>query len=196
MEWWRIQGWPTADEWQAIWGLLTLGVAVAAAWIALTQLHGASLQLGQARDQLSLTRELRIDELKPYVLVYLRPSEHSGDFLAELVIVNTGATAAFDVHLMSDPPLMQISPPRGWDINNSELMKRGIRVLPPNAPIRANFDVFNLRVTAIKAGTAPQTHAVSAMYKDRLGNIYTDIYDLDLLALDGLVWSTRKPARH
>ena len=36
-EWWRVDGWPTADEWQALWAFATLVVAVVAAWLALRQ---------------------------------------------------------------------------------------------------------------------------------------------------------------
>ena len=157
---------------------MTVLVAIGGVWFAWAQIKAS--------------RELRIEEVKPYVVMYVRPGELSKGWWAEFTIVNLGVTAAYGVTLSADPPFTQVSPPREQDINDSKLMRTGIELLAPHDPLKFNFDVLNQRFKAVKAGTAPAAHVVTIEYKDRLGNRYKDTYTLDLMSLEGLSWSVPK----
>src|SRR3546814_15294332 len=79
MAWWRIDGWPTPEEWQAFWALTTLVVAIAAACVALVHYR--------------LSVRSRIEQARPYVHV---------DYVFDRTMIlfevkNTGLTAAEEV---------------------------------------------------------------------------------------------------
>ncbi len=88
-EWWRLDGFPTAEEWQAVWALVTVGVAAAAAIVALRQ-HRAAV-----RDQL--------EQGRPFVVMDLA---FKGTTHVLVVVSNTGRTGAHGVRLdWSTPPV-------------------------------------------------------------------------------------------
>lgn len=79
--WWRVTGMPSPDEWQALWGLLSLLVTAVAALIAL-------VQFGQ---NIANQRE----QSRPMVAVDL----HFRSTIITVEVKNIGATAARDIAL-------------------------------------------------------------------------------------------------
>jgi hypothetical protein len=56
-QWWRWDGWPTAEEWQAVWGFATVIVAAVAAFFALRQLR-ASIRAGAEASRPYITADI------------------------------------------------------------------------------------------------------------------------------------------
>lgn len=81
-----------AETWSAMGTWVTAAVAIAAGIIALRQLREV--------------RQTRRDQTQPYVIVYMDGSEAGSEFV-ELVIRNTGVTAAYDVRVRFEPALMR-----------------------------------------------------------------------------------------
>ena len=80
MEWWRLDGWPTAEEWQAFWAFVTAGIALGAAWIALAHYSSA------VRNE--------IEQGRPYVIGDIT---WLGTIYACVEITNAGNTGAHNI---------------------------------------------------------------------------------------------------
>lgn len=79
-EWWRWEGWPSAEEWQAVWALVTAGIALAAAVVALR--HYKS----------SVSNEL--EESRPFIVVDFL---FKGAIYACIEVLNVGRTGARNI---------------------------------------------------------------------------------------------------
>ena len=148
--WWRIEGWPTADEWQAFGSVGTLVVAVVAAGFAWWQIK-------QARD---LSRE----QAQPYVAAYLDHSKEVDPSMMFFVIKNFGSTAAHDVRVSVDPPME-----RAWGktaepepIN----VPATLPMLVPGQEWTTLFDWLPHRILA----ELKDVYTVTIKYKDSHGN--------------------------
>lgn len=80
--WWRIEGWPTAEEWQAFGAIAAVIVAVSAVLYA--------------RRQVKEAQKLRREQAQPYVVATPVPELSTGR-QACLLIRNYGPTAAHEV---------------------------------------------------------------------------------------------------
>jgi hypothetical protein len=89
---WKWLGDTNPDAWAA-------GAAWFAAVIAVVAGRAAFKAVAEAR-------ALREEQAQPYVVAYMEQSRASEQIL-ELVVKNFGATAAYDVRLLSDPPLVR-----------------------------------------------------------------------------------------
>lgn len=85
-EWLRTNGWLT--DW------LVLLVAVVTAWFALSQLRQA--------------RKVQDEQARPYVVAGIRRPTGG---IVEIYVKNLGNTAAYDVHLTSEPALTSVTDP-------------------------------------------------------------------------------------
>jgi hypothetical protein len=84
----------SAGDWSAIaaWCAVVLGVAAGVI----------------ARRQLRLAQRVREEQAQPYVVVYIEPNPANA-YVVELVIRNFGATAAKDVRVSFDAPLISVA---------------------------------------------------------------------------------------
>jgi hypothetical protein len=80
--WWRIEGWPTAEEWQGFGAIATVIVAVSAVFYA--------------RRQVVEARDLRLEQAQPYVVATPIPELSTGR-QACLLIRNYGSTVAQEI---------------------------------------------------------------------------------------------------
>ncbi|WP_174534325.1 hypothetical protein [Micromonospora chalcea] len=108
--------------------MITAWVAIAAAVFAYQQVKHA--------------RRLREDQAQPFVVVSLKPSPVWANAI-NLVVENIGNTLARDVLLSFDRPIE--SKARTGDINESTLLKEGVRVMPPGMKFETLFDLSHVR---------------------------------------------------
>ncbi len=129
-------------------------------------------------------KEAREQENAPYVVVYFDIPQNK--HIINLVIKNVGKSIATDVKLRFTPVLTSTI----YEIEDTSLIKNGIRSLPPNYELRTLFDA-----TVNRFGNAalPMTYTVEVSYtgglvKDRIMSIQT----LDLSMFFGLMKMNEK----
>jgi hypothetical protein len=133
----------------------TLIVAVLAAWIGLRQVHEA--------------RDLRIEQAQPYVFVDLQPNPASPT-LTDFVVKNVGATAAFKIRLLVDPPPTSTLYPHAAqprELAEYPLFAEGMPYLPPGVEFRFLFE--DLPSLAARRDEFPDRYNVTVTYLDSHG---------------------------
>lgn len=125
--------------------------------------------------------EDRDQQMAPYVVVFFDHQTDSPIF--DLVIKNTGRTAARDVEIAFDPPLQTSL--KNYHIEELAFIHQIIPTLPPEYEIRASVDVID---NAIKSETLPKQYRVRVTYS---GGIKPDRraaeYILDLNIFEGIL---------
>jgi len=125
--------------------------------------------------------EDRDHQIAPYVVVYFDHQTDSPIF--DLVIKNTGRTAARDVEIVFDPPLQ--SSLKNYDINNLAFLHRVIPTLPPDYEIRASVDVIE---NALEFENLPKQYRVSVSYTGGIKATRREAgYLLDLNIFQGIL---------
>lgn len=157
----------TAEEWTAIGTVATALIALGAAIFALLQVH-----------ELRRTRE---EQARPFVVVDIQPGKAWSNLL-DLIVENIGTTAAHNVKIMFDPPLLQTKDD-GYPIGESVLLTEGVAMLPPGRRIRAFFDASHER----SKSDLPMRYDVTVALEDARGRRQPDQrYVIDLRYLYGL----------
>lgn len=110
MEFWRLDGWPSADEWSAWWSFATFLVAVGASIVAIMEYRGA--------------RRKHIEDGRAALLVDLEFSR-GGLYLS---ITNTGRAVARDC---------SVSIRKSSD--GVPFLRKQLSRLAPGAPVRINL---------------------------------------------------------
>jgi len=125
--------------------------------------------------------EDRDQQIAPYVVVYFDHQTDSPIF--DLVIKNTGRTAARDVQIAFDPPLQTSL--KNYDIEKLAFIHQVIPTLPPEYEIRASVDVIN---NVLSSETLPRQYRVKVTYT---GGVKADLreaeYLLDLNVFNGIL---------
>jgi hypothetical protein len=125
--------------------------------------------------------EDRDQQIAPYVVVYFDNQTDSPIF--DLVIKNTGRTAARNVEIAFDPPLQTSL--KNYDIEQLAFIHQVIPTLPPDYEIRASVDVIN---NALKSETLPKQYRVKVTFT---GGVKADPreaeYILDLNVFKGIL---------
>ena len=125
--------------------------------------------------------EDRDQQIAPYVVVFFDHQTDSPIF--DLVIKNTGRTAARDVEVTFEPPLQTSL--KNYDIDQLAFIHQPIPTLPPDYEIRASVDVID---NALKSETLPKQYRVKVFY---CGGIKSDRreaeYILDLNVFEGIL---------
>lgn len=144
---------------QAVATLLTLCVAVYAAYYAAGQVRQARAQVAEARrsredqaeqfrqdglEQARRDQRLREDQARPFVVVDFEPSPVWGNAI-ELVFENVGKTLAKDVRFTFDPPLETTMAKEGYDLPNAAIFRTGIPAMPPGKRFSLLFDLSHDR---------------------------------------------------
>lgn len=109
--WWRFPGAPSPEEWLALWGLLTLVVAVVAAFVALRQLIAMREANGEANEATRIAAEASRATSRPYLDVRFDfvptipqdPEATPRTGFTVVVIENVGKAAIKHLLLKSDP---------------------------------------------------------------------------------------------
>ena len=125
--------------------------------------------------------EDRDQQIAPYVVIYFDNQTDSPIF--DLVIKNTGRTAARNVWIAFDPPLQTSL--KNYDIEQLAFIHQVIPTLPPDYEIRASVDVIK---NVLNSETLPKQYHVKVSY---LGGIKSSPreaeYILDLNVFNGIL---------
>jgi hypothetical protein len=141
-----------AAAWSAIAAWATVLVAVVAGVLAYVQIRQA--------------RKLRDEEGRPYVVAYTESSA-AGEWIVDLVVRNFGKTAARDVVLEADPPLLRAAAGQTPGPNPVELPER-IPFLAPGQEWRTLWDTTIARHDA----GLPDRYDVAVRFCDSHGNSF------------------------
>jgi hypothetical protein len=168
--------WLTGGWWDAI-GAVATSVAVivggGAAWAAVRQ-------LGQSK-------QARLDQARPYVLVTVEPSA-ADQHILEIVIRNVGAGPAKNVRMSVDPPLKRVEEHADFELASARIFNESIDMLPPGFELKVFFDSTIDRYET--KDKMPEQHTVTLNYEDSLGHPFVDENCvLDLSLYDGLVYT-------
>lgn len=160
----------------AIASVLTVVVAVLAAWYA--------------RSQVDEARRSREEQAQPFVVVDVQPSPVWRNAL-NLVVENVGRTLAKDVRFTFDPPLRTTQ--TEYPITESVLVREGIRGLPPGRRVEGLYDLSH---QLLNSGL-PLRYEVSVTFSDARGRKQEPLdYVIDLNPLFGLLRFDEKGVHH
>ena len=125
--------------------------------------------------------EDRDQQIAPYVMVFFDHQTDSPIF--DLVIKNTGRTAARDVEVTFEPPLQTSL--KNYDIEQLAFIHQVIPTLPPEYEIRASVDVID---NALKSVTLPKQYRVKVTYSGGIKAEKREAeYILDLNIFNGIL---------
>ena len=125
--------------------------------------------------------EDRDQQIAPYVVVFFDHQTDSPIF--DLVIKNTGRTAARDVEVTFEPPLQTSL--KNYDIEQLAFIHQVIPTLPPEYEIRASVDVID---NALKSVTLSKQYCVKVTYSGGIKAEKREAeYILDLNIFNGIL---------
>jgi len=125
--------------------------------------------------------EDRDQQIAPYVVVFFDHQTDSPIF--DLVIKNTGRTAARDVEVTFEPPLQTSL--KNYDVEQLAFIHQVIPTLPPEYEIRASVDVID---NALKSVTLPKQYRVKVTYSGGIKAEKREAeYILDLNIFNGIL---------
>jgi len=161
--------------------LLSL-VALVMYVIKTAEMAEGTRQSAQAMDRsVAEMVEDRDQQIAPYVVVFFDHQTDSPIF--DLVIKNTGRTAARDVEVTFEPPLQTSL--KNYDIEQLAFIHQVIPTLPPEYEIRASVDVID---NALKSVTLPKQYRVKVTYSGGIKAEKREAeYILDLNIFNGIL---------
>lgn len=167
----------TAIDWVAVQAIATIATGLILA-----------VSLIFAAKQVRHARQLREDQIRPYVVIDMAP--HPAHRIIELTVQNMGATAAYDVELRFEPSLESAwdKNDRDFQLKDSALIREGIPTLPPGRRHEALFDNFIQRSQT----DLPMRYEATAAYTDAAGKRWSDRYTLDLTVYRDVTYIDRK----
>lgn len=144
--------------------------------------------------QIRQSKQVRLDQARPYVLVTIEESAFSQSML-ELVIRNVGAGPAKDVRIEVDPPLRRADETAGYSLASARIFNQPVEMLPPGFELRSFFDSTIDRHQT--RDELPSQHTVTLNYNDGHGHEFkNEKCTLDLTLYEGLLYSQRFGIHH
>lgn len=138
-----------------------------------------------AQRQLALAEQIRREQVEPYVVVDIRPSDHVSHIFM-LVIENIGPTVARNVRIQFTPQLERAGesdPSRNWKpIRESRLLTNGIPMMPPGRHMEWFFDIASERF----ASGLPMQYTVTVNADGPIDRVETLTYRIDLSVHGGI----------
>lgn len=211
-EWWRGDGWPTAEEWSAFWAALSVLFAAVAAFAALAAVYIAFHQLRlvvRSNDTLTAanreTAESNLALYRPYVVVDIdvRKREMSKkvayvDGTITVRVRNTGRTTARDVMLQVSPEFRSSGAKYSDEASNIEVMAKlnqnfggeiVFKTLAPGASFSYALDT--IRGYLETKDELPSLYEVTTSYNTMdESHSFTESYELNLEALGPTILET------
>lgn len=173
----------TADEWVAVGTWATVVIASVAAFVGLRQAREA--------------RQLRIEQAQAYVVAYIVQNRHMAEAV-ELVIQNVGVTAARDVRLTVDRPLLRT--PRlggGSGLVPEELwFPELIPFLAPGQEWRTVWDLTRSRNESDALRDDPAYVMTITYIGVESAGRQTTVATLDWSPFKGRIWMDEKTVHH
>ena len=163
-------GW-TAEEWSAFGALIAAGGTVGALTLAVLTVLAAFQQVKAALKQVEEARQLRLEQARPYVAVFMEPSAAAAQIM-DLVIRNFGTTAAYEVRVTITP-----RPQRAGQAGGVEDV--GLpAVLPTLVPGQEWRTMWDFGPDRKQCGL-PDQHTVKVEFRDSRGERFSEDYQLD-----------------
>lgn len=131
-----------------------------AAHAAGDQVAAAQAQVAAAQGQTRRAAELEWQRTRAYVVAYMEPSPTVPEF-ADLVITNFGATPAYDIELISDPPPARTSRP-GDPERERVMPTQPIPMLVPGQQWRTSWEMIGVYLDA----ELPRRYEVTVSFTD------------------------------
>lgn len=165
----------TTDTWIAIESIATaVGVL------------GAGVAVSVAGRQLWYTKQSRLDQNRPYVVVTFE--QNRAQFgLIDIVVRNVGAGPAHNISLKPDPPLeraVKTSDPAAA-IADVRYFNETIPLMPPGYEMRTFFDQMEKR----EESDLPKRYDFTVAYDDGHGHTWTEVNVADLGVFDNLLFT-------
>ncbi|MGL4832301.1 MAG: hypothetical protein ACRCWS_06990 [Propionibacteriaceae bacterium] len=160
---------------QAVCAVVTVIVAVVAAIIALRQL--------------SAGYRIHREQAQPYVAVGMRSLDQVNSHFIEFFLHNFGQTAAFDIHIISDPPIQA-----AWQGEPAEPMWI-FNVLPTLVPGDEWTQMMGFAPAHFESDL-PMKYNVKVEWKDSSGKTFTAKYLLDWEAHRNRINMSQKTVHH
>lgn len=162
---WTNEDWTTI--WTAVTGVGTVGLFFGALGAALI-----------ARGQLREATRARVDAVAPYVVIYMEQSK-AGLFIFDLVCKNFGQTAASNVTVKFDPPVLRVGTYEG-----EEPRRIGWPALIPTLAPGQEFRIFWDEGSRHTAAKVPQSHTADVRYESIHGDQLTSkaVLEWDIMA--------------
>lgn len=165
----------------SFWGLSAGAWSALAAWVALVfALFAALLAWWQLRE----ARRLRLEQARPYVVVFMRSSAVDPQ-LVDVVVRNFGPTAAFDVVAQFEPEPRRTD---GFGGTEAVWLPPAIPVLAPGQEWWTLWDFGRER----QDSGLPDKHEVSVRWKDSRGAPDKSESVLDWGQYQGRRWTVQK----
>jgi len=174
-EWWRIDGWPTAEEWQALWSFMAAAFAAVLLVIAWRQLTGLAVSNRGLAESNNLLAESNRALSRPAIVVRLefeRVAARNYTNTANLsnvfvVVENVGASPAIDVALQVTPAFegtgKKLSDEGLEALNSLFNGSAPIRMIAPNQRLKYILDSAK---DAMQDPALPTEYVVTATYTD------------------------------
>ncbi|WP_271174961.1 hypothetical protein [Microbacterium imperiale] len=193
--WWRIEGFPTASEWQAVAAVLTLVVAATAAIVALSQLRQGRHQLRLSAEANLRAAEAAESEARPYISVRFdlrvipgaRPKDPRHTGVLFVVIECVGRTPAREISLTVSPAFETSGEGRPGTAEEDPAMVAlsevfsGEPVIGMLHPGQQLDYILDYTANVVGSEELPQRYEVTATYSDATGiRRYTEPHILDL----------------
>lgn len=174
-EWWRVDNYPTASEWQALWAFMAAAIAGFLLWMAGRQLRGvreSNQELAKSNELLAASnREMS----RPLVLVEFafertplrNYTNQTTSATVYVVVRNVGASPARDITLMVSPEFAAVSSSVAKEALDALNARFGgsdpIRMLPPGQELRY---VLDSATEAVGNNDLPAEYVVEVSYSD------------------------------
>lgn len=185
--WWRLDGWPSAEEWQAFWAFISVLVAIVGLAFAGYQLRQSAISARRAAE----AEEART---RPYVSVRMDLEVHAsgdpkkdnnGEGIIYVIVESVGATPAVDIALSVTPAWRTSGrgkPSAGSDPVMDTLKwvfsgERVISMLGPSERLRYFLDFA--REAMNSDNDLPKRYEIVATYGDAAGRRYTSRHVID-----------------
>jgi hypothetical protein len=163
-------------DWATTWSGVSAGAATLTLIIAALAAIIGLRQLKQARD-------LNEEQSRPYIVIYLQPTEADRSLL-NFVIQNIGQTAARNISIKFEPEFSRAMKLPGHDFMNAKLISEPIPSMPPQFEYRMIFENIS---DYQKLDNPRSSYTVNVRYEDRQGKKLTDSFTLDLEAMRGSI---------
>lgn len=138
----------------------------------------AGLSAMVAAGQLWYTRQSRLDQNRPYVVLTFEQGRTLFN-LVDILIRNVGAGPAYDVRISIDPPLQRAKEVDNMPIAGARYFNEPVPLMPPGYELRTFFDDMRER----QEGVVPNAYTVTLEYHDGHGHSWKEssVQDLDLM---------------
>ncbi|WP_340696875.1 hypothetical protein [Cellulosimicrobium funkei] len=171
----------TADEWVALGTWATVAIASGAAIVGLRQAREA--------------RQLRIEQAQAYVVAYIVQNRHVAEAV-ELVIKNVGVTAAKDVRVAVDRPLLRTPRLGSGQVPEKLWFPDRIPFLAPGQEWRTVWDFTRSRNESDALQDDPAYEMTITYTGVEAAGRQTTVAALDWAPFKGRIWMDEKTVHH